>query len=65
MIKLNLILLKDKRRIITLTFSFVSILFLVVYPFIFKGYLVRLATSIIMYVALSQIWNILGGFADI
>ena len=63
MIKLNLILLKDKRRIITLTFSFVSILFLVVYPFIFKGYLVRLATSIIMYVALSQIWNILGGFA--
>jgi len=36
---------------------------LLTYPFLFKGYPVRLATIIIMYVALSQVWNILGGFA--
>lgn len=32
-------------------------------PFALSGYPIRLATTIIMYVAFSQIWNILGGFA--
>ena len=36
---------------------------MLLYPFIFEGYPVRLATTIIMYVAFSQIWNILGGYA--
>lgn len=32
-------------------------------PFTLSGYPIRLATTIIMYVAFSQLWNILGGFA--
>lgn len=39
------------------------IAFLILYPTVLHGYPVRLATTIIMYVTFSQIWNILGGFA--
>ena len=41
----------------------IPIALLILYPIIFQGYPVRLATTIIMYVIFSQIWNILGGFA--
>lgn len=41
----------------------IGILFILAVPFIFQGYPIRLATTIVMYVGFAQIWNILGGFA--
>ncbi len=38
-------------------------LLLMLIPFVLSGYPIRLVTTIIMYVAFSQLWNILGGFA--
>ena len=57
-VKLSNLIKKPKSLLLTL-----AIVLLVSFPFLLKGYPVRLATIIIMYVAISQIWNILGGYA--
>lgn len=43
--------------------SVITILLIIAMPFIRAGYIIRFLTTIFMYVALAQVWNILGGFA--
>lgn len=52
-----------KKNKISAMIQCVILLVLVAVPFVKTGYIIRFLTTLFMYASLSQIWNILGGFA--
>ena len=52
-----------KNKWIKVIFYVVVACALLAYPFIISGYFVRFMTTIFMFAALAQVWNIMGGFA--
>jgi branched-chain amino acid transport system permease protein len=53
----------EGRRRWLLAASILAGIFVLVFPFIFNDYLVRVATTIIMLAVLAEAWNLIGGYA--
>ena len=54
--------MSNSRRIIGIITRLGIILFISLLPLQIKGYQLRFATTILMYIALAQAWNIIGGY---
>lgn len=47
---------------VRIVFAVVAIALLIAFPYVRSGYWVQFATTVLLYVALAQAWNILGGY---